>query len=213
MTCTDESVVPLEALSLHAILRFRPPPLVIAVDYMLVIAATEGHLLSRAAVMDLYKSRHCDLRAAITELNFWCQMAIGAPRAGVDWYLARWPPGRGQTADGQRLRVTSIQSFQSNTNVFPASDLRDEDILREKWIDFGIDPCFLSSQTLALPPDAVDAGLTPRDQYAFLAEYDKCIDMLSAVDVSTRVDLPRNCEVSPYISNTTADLAHAQIAT
>ncbi|CAI4218988.1 unnamed protein product [Parascedosporium putredinis] len=74
MTCNDENLVPLQSLSLHGIFRFTPPPTDLAVDAMLLIAANEGHALERRPVEDLYLMRCKDLRASLTDLNYWCQL-------------------------------------------------------------------------------------------------------------------------------------------
>lgn len=199
MTCTDESMVPLRAVSLHAILRLRPPAVNTAVDYLLVLAATEGHLVQRETIEALYKARRHDLRATITELNFWCQMAIGAPKAGVDWYLPRWPPGCDQDTYGQKLRVVSSESVPPKVNIFGGTELQDDSALQETWREFGIDPSVISAHALEVPKAAADTRLTPHDQHAFLVEYSQCLDIQSAVDVFATVDLPQNALVGLHI--------------
>lgn len=87
MTCTDESLLPLDDLALFGILRFRQPYVPLATEYLLLLAANEGHLLSREAVSALYTVKCNDLRASITELQFFCQMAIGDTKGGLEWML------------------------------------------------------------------------------------------------------------------------------
>lgn len=111
MTCNDESLVPIQSLNLHGILRFSPPPSELAVDTCLLIAANEGHALERSAVDALYESRGHDLRATITELNFWCQIGVGDRRGGFDWFFLRWPKGCDVDENGDVIRVVSKNTY------------------------------------------------------------------------------------------------------
>lgn len=111
MTCTDESLLPLDEMFLFAILRFTAPPEDIAVDYLLLVACNEGHFLSRVAVSALFKAKNFDLRASITELNFFCQMAIGDTKGGLDWMLIRSSSQEFTNEVGLMLRVVSDGSY------------------------------------------------------------------------------------------------------
>ena len=111
MTCTDESLLPLDDLPLHAILRFTPSPEPLVTDYLLLIACNEGHLVSRQAVSALYRCKGYDLRASITELNFFCQMALGDTKAGLGWMLTRSSPQECQNEKGEALRVVSDGTY------------------------------------------------------------------------------------------------------
>lgn len=111
MTCTDESLLPLDEMLLFAILRFTAPPEDIAVDYLLLVACNEGHFLSRVAVSALFKAKNFDLRASITELNFFCQMAIGDTKGGLDWMVIRSSSQEFTNEVGLMLRVVSDGSY------------------------------------------------------------------------------------------------------
>lgn len=111
MTCNDETLVPIQSLELHAILRFSPPPTDWAVDLCLLIAANEGHVLQRTAVDALYASRNYDLRATVTELNYWCQTGVGDRRGGFDWFYLRWPKGSDLDENGDVVRVISVDTY------------------------------------------------------------------------------------------------------
>ena len=90
MTCADESLLPVNSLQSCSVLRLSHAPSDIAVDYLMLLAAHEGHLLSRHAVDRLYAITHNDLRSSISQLQFWCQMGLGDELGGLGWIL---PPG------------------------------------------------------------------------------------------------------------------------
>ncbi|KAH8600497.1 hypothetical protein B0O99DRAFT_610815 [Bisporella sp. PMI_857] len=127
MTCTDESAVPLDALSLYAILRFTAPTIDIAADYLLLVAANEGHLIRREAVETLYESRNMDLRASMMELNYWCQFGVGNERGGVDWFYSRWPMGSDVDEAGNTIRVVSEETYRSGMGWLSQDFLNSEE--------------------------------------------------------------------------------------
>lgn len=147
LTCTDECLLPLDDIALHAIFRFGPPPHQLAVDYLLLVACNEGHLLSREAVSALYNAKGSDLRASIAELNFWCQMAIGDVKGGLEWMLIRSDADEHQEPGSESTRVVSEGTYQKGMGWL-SGDLSSEtdpslceetELLLEAWNGWGID--------------------------------------------------------------------------
>jgi DNA polymerase III delta prime subunit len=147
MTCNDETLLPLQALELHAIIRLSPPPSDVAIDYMLLVAAAEGHVIKRRAVKALYEARQCDLRAALTELDYWCQLGVGDRKGGLDWFYPRWPPGCDIDEHGHTIRVVSEGTYKTGMGwlgrdfIFERLEKPDvkEEVLREAWDGWNID--------------------------------------------------------------------------
>jgi DNA polymerase III delta prime subunit len=191
MTCNDESVVLNQALPLHAIIRFTPPPLDLAVDYMLLVAANEGHVLQRQAVTALYQAQKYDLRASMTELEFWCQFGVGDRRGGFDWFFPRLPRGVDKDPHGNTIRVVSQDTYKTGMgwlgrdslcDPFGINDIEDE-ILRETWdgwqLDAGdwYDTLKLGSWTDKMPMIPVEQRLSA------LEYYDEFTEALSVADL------------------------------
>ncbi|KAI0512800.1 hypothetical protein F5B22DRAFT_614251 [Xylaria bambusicola] len=147
MTCNNESSIPLQSLKLHGIFRLSSPPMDLAVDMLLLIAANEGHVLRRDAVKALYGSRGYDLRAAITELNYWCQIGVGDLRGGFDWFYPRWPKGSDIDEEGQTIRVVSQDTYHTGMGWLNRDLTASESSLpsvvpnlhREAWEHWGLD--------------------------------------------------------------------------
>ncbi|KAI4185614.1 MAG: hypothetical protein L6R41_004017 [Letrouitia leprolyta] len=188
MTCTDERLLPLDDLPLFGILRFRRPPAELATDYLLLLACNEGHSLSWDSVSALYKGRGNDLRASITELQFFCQMAIGDTKGGLEWMLTQ---SFGEAKDNSNpMRVVSDGTYQRGMGLvghksrLPGYEQTADDeidivsAVRSHW---GID--------LAVQKDFLEAGMTtlPRstsvtDRSRSLGFVDIAYDALSAAD-------------------------------
>ncbi|KAF7864426.1 hypothetical protein EAF04_006560 [Stromatinia cepivora] len=147
MTCNDEAAVPIAALSLHAIIRFNAVPTDLAVDYMLLVAANEGHVIRREAVKALYESRASDLRGSLTELEFWCQFAVGDRKAGMEWFYPRLPLGCDLDEHGEKYRVVSEDTYHTGMGWLSQDALEsqrpyidiEEETLHESWNGWGID--------------------------------------------------------------------------
>ncbi|GAB7347224.1 hypothetical protein MBLNU459_g3327t1 [Dothideomycetes sp. NU459] len=201
MTCNDEDLVPIQALKLHAILRLSGPPADLATDYMLLLAAREGHVLSREAVSALYEFRGQDLRQTIADLQLWCQMGVGDPRGGLGWMFQRWPPGRGLDEHCQALRVVSQNSYQLGMGCFyhdPQATLESdsvEETILESWQHWDLDPrdeLFAGFETQRIVSSPF---VSPQNRLAALRRHESFMDSMSAIDVfcvglpgDTRID-------------------------
>lgn len=147
ITCNNEAVLPMQALMLHGIIRFTPPPTDLAVDYLLLVAACEGHIVKRDSVSVLYETRGCDLRGSLMELNFWCQFAIGDVKGGMEWSYPRWPAGRDVDRNGEKIRVVSEGTYQTGMGWLSQDMLEshshyldiEEEMLHEAWDGWNID--------------------------------------------------------------------------
>ena len=147
MTCNDESVLPMNDLKLHATIRMAPPPVDLVVDYLLLVAACEGHILKRKAVKDLYEGRNLDLRASLADLNLWCQFAVGDVKGGLEWYYPRWPAGNDVDKHGNVIRVVSEGTYEAGMGWLSQDYLEshihyldiEEETLHEACDGWGID--------------------------------------------------------------------------
>ncbi|KAJ5239130.1 hypothetical protein N7468_003749 [Penicillium chermesinum] len=180
ITCNDESRLPTQDMSLHAILRYQRPPPELAVDYLLLVAACEGHLLKRSALAKLYNGTGFDIRRALADLNFWCQMAVGSTKSGLDWFLPLWPPSSNVDQNGERVRVLSLNTYEAymgwlNRDLF----LQDEPLEAETealrntyhWWRLGI-------QEIEEASGHTDASMMPPEHYASKSKMEQ-LDMLS----------------------------------
>ncbi|KAJ1337260.1 sorting nexin-8 [Microdochium nivale] len=180
MTCTDETAFSVPSLNLHGILRFSPAPIELAVDLLLLIAANEGHSLQRSAVEGLYETRHHDLRASITELNYWCQIGVGDPQGGFNWFFPRWPKGVDKDEHGDTIRVISAGTYQRGMG-WVARDVAEPETLNHTadgqlqhnvWNEWGVD--------ISHAGDSFSSWA--HDTSAFTGAANARLEMLSAAD-------------------------------
>ncbi|KAK8162511.1 hypothetical protein IWX90DRAFT_471818 [Phyllosticta citrichinensis] len=191
MTCTDESLVPIPDASLHAKLRFAPAPQPVMSDYLLLLAAAEGHVLQHEAISKLCENKNYDLRSTIMELDFWCQMAVGDRKGGLEWIHPRWPPGQDVNEHGQTLRVASQGTYQagmgwlSHDVLYEDSHVgfdRQHELLLELTDFWGFEP-------RSYKPASSSSLLGVSDSMT-LQDMERLTEMSSATDVYCRVDTP-----------------------
>jgi hypothetical protein len=148
------------------------------------MAAAEGHLINRNAIHDLYRHKDSDLRASISELQFWCQMGIGDPRGGLSWIYQRYPPGSDLDEQGRQLRVVSQGSYQHGMGQVPDSRLSDEEQALWALEARGIDPLADLGSNYLLE--------TQFDTLPALRRFERYTASMSAADVYTAcLDTPK----------------------
>ncbi|KAJ5956289.1 hypothetical protein N7501_010568 [Penicillium viridicatum] len=194
ITCNDESLIPTQDMSLHAILRYHKPAHDFSIDYLLLVAANEGHMLKREAVTRLYQGSGMDLRKSLMDLNFWCQMGVGSEKAGLDWLLPSWPPGSNVDHDGDRLRVLSLNTYERymgwfNRDMIVTQGSLDEEteIIRNSFQSWGLG--LQDSEDMAgrndievLSPDQLQSIPKPTQLDMLCREADY-YDMRSSLDI------------------------------
>lgn len=216
MTCNDENLVPLQALSLHGVFRLSAPPTDLAIDRLLMIAACEGHALRRDAVSALYEARQRDLRACLMDLNCWCQVAVGASRGGIDWMLPRWPKGCDIDEDGNIVRVISQDTYTLGMGWLghdvvshSAEHGNTEHELLQQVVDFWQMDLANWHDSLDLPSWAGALDDT-QDRLRLLKKYEDFTDSmsladLSAVPVATSIREPIDCTLPELTQKTRED--------
>lgn len=195
MTCNDESLIPLQSLNLYGIFRFSPPPEDLAVDLLLLIAANEGHALRRSPVKALLQSRSGDFRAALMELNYWCQLGIGDRRGGIDWFYPRWPRGCDRDEKGDVIRVISEDTYlegmgwlgrdsTAGSSSSPGAEVEVE-LMSQCWSGFRIDlGDWHNTADMAAWVGSLEKETgSPTGRRAALDLYDEFADALSAADL------------------------------
>ena len=197
ITCNNEKMIPFDLLHLQTTLRFSSPQRDLAIDYLLLLAAKEGHQLSRESISSLYDMANHDLRKSIMILNFWCQMGVGDKKGGLDWIINRWPVGVDLDQKGRKLRVTSLETYQEGLNYI-SSDLlsiqhtaiveRDFEILQDICNGCDIDVLDIPFEDFGYRnhggfcPNKVSFAMENL-QSIDLANFGKMIDALSCADL------------------------------
>ncbi|CAG8903457.1 unnamed protein product [Penicillium egyptiacum] len=194
ITCNDESLVPTQDMTLHAILRYRKPAPDFSIDYLLLVAANEGHMLKREAVTRLYQGSRMDLRKSLMDLNFWCQMGVGSEKAGLDWLLPSWPPGSNVDHDGDRLRVLSLNTYERymgwfNRDMIVTQGSLDEEteIIHNSFQSWGLglqdsEDMAGNNEVELLPPDQF-RSIPKTAQLDMLCREADYYDMRSSLDI------------------------------
>lgn len=192
MTCNDEDLVPLQALSLHGIFRFSAPPPDLAVDRLLMIAACEGHALRRDAIEALYAARQQDLRACLMDLNYWCQIAVGDQRGGLDWFYPRWPKGCDIDQYGNTVRVVSQDTYVEGMGWLAhdvvgheADEGRCEEELLQEARDFWHLDMGNWHESRDLTSWATNPNVAAQDRLASLDSYESFAEAMSVADLSS----------------------------
>jgi DNA polymerase III delta prime subunit len=194
ITCNDESLIPTQEMSLHAILRYQKPSPDFVIDYLLLVAANEGHILKREAVTRLYQGSGLDLRKSLMDLNFWCQMGVGSDRSGLDWLLPAWPPESNLDQNGDRLRVLSLNTYERYMGWFNRDLLSthsaldgETEVIRNSLHGWGVglqesEDMAGKSKVELLPPLSVQSN-SKIDQYDMLGCEADYYDMRSSLDI------------------------------
>lgn len=169
LTCNNLDDVNLEDLSLHTILHYTRPSVDEAVEHLAQIAAAEGHLVTRDSLELLYRSRGEDLRAALTDLNFWCQMTVGSTRGGLDWMH-----------HGSH-RIVSKDTFHKGLHLVPEQKLDSDDLLA--FAQSSLDLSILDWE-LARPSPMAASSAGPRERLEDLQRADSVAELRSFMDTA-----------------------------
>ncbi|SLM36425.1 P-loop containing nucleoside triphosphate hydrolase [Lasallia pustulata] len=203
MTCTDETLLPLGEMALYGIFRFVPAPEAMVTDYLLLMAANEGHILSPNATLALYRYKRRDLRASITELQFYCQMGIGDTKGGLEWMLIGMSANEALKRTQGVLRIVSEGSYlegmgwlgRDNISLQTEPSASEEaELMLEAWNELGVRP--EDCQTSETPEymmlgshrsdeTSLEARLPPksREHLKALEDLDEASEALSASDI------------------------------
>ncbi|MCJ1332181.1 hypothetical protein MMC10_008873 [Thelotrema lepadinum] len=192
MTCTDETLLPIDQLDTCSILHLYAPQSETAISYLMLLAAHEGHIISRKAVNQLYKCRP-DLRYSISQLQFWCQMALKDPKGGLGWMLS--PPDMSTPANtaGDPIRVISEGTYLPCMGGLSRNDPTDSDSVQDQDVDLmreALDEWSCDIEWLGMsndwPSDPIMSGDSTIDsdwRLQNLRSVDTVYEAMSGVDV------------------------------
>lgn len=175
LTCNDPSSVPVGDLNLYAMLEYEKPAPDVATQYLRSIAASEGHLLSHKAIQNLYLNKDCDLRASLTELNFWCQMTVGSQRGGIDWMMP-YNERHLIPSDGSVTRIVSKDTYVNGHDLLPTVTHNWDEFIRFAMDHLNVSALDWVSKDIQYSNDAT--GLHELDNLLSLCEARSCIDIL-----------------------------------
>ena len=178
LTCNNIESVPLDELEVHTNLCFDPPPVADAVEYLVHVAAAEGHLLSRKDLEGLFTGRHYDLRASLTDLNFWCQMTVGSKLGGLDWMR------QGVGSHLKDSRTVSKGTYRHGLDLLSDTYLSPEDLMTCGEENFGLST--LDWEELQYPHLSSKAEDYNRSKglrdFLHLTQMRSCMDLLDSSD-------------------------------
>ncbi|KAL8812917.1 MAG: hypothetical protein Q9200_000656 [Gallowayella weberi] len=187
MTCTDEDLLPLENLPLFGILRFRQPSEQLATEYLSLLACNEGHLVPAEAISALYRAKSNDLRASITELQFFCQMAIGDTKGGLGWMPIKSATEMNEAtthkrvvSDGTYLRGMGWMYHKKRAAGYGQQVNEEIDDTLAVCNDWSID---VADQDDFLYPETLNVPSSSRSDTRILRSLDLAHDALSSADI------------------------------
>lgn len=89
MTCNDPDLLPPMMIENHkdSFVTFEHASTSIQSKALWTIALCEGHLVSMDALKHMIRENNNDFRSSLNDLQFWCQMALGDRKSGINWIL------------------------------------------------------------------------------------------------------------------------------
>ena len=177
LTCNSLDEIPMAEIEVAAVLHYSAPAVHQAVEHLVHLAACEGHLIEREALRTLYLSRGQDLRAALTDLNFWCQMTVGSTMGGLDWMYHDRNSASDDISNGSR-RIVSKGTFQDALHLVPDQSPGEEELLAfaQSSLDVSIIQWEENRPWLSFEVDA-ERRLHQLQQTDNFSDYRSCMDL------------------------------------